>query len=243
MSELDRLLAYIRGILPKPTGPLPQSDDRYRSLPLCVIDAVYSIGVRYESTEKAVANFCAWSCWSDDQEYTTKEFIQLLDRFNGNWETVATEVFQNRQRTSSRSGILKAEAVYRFAEQLRRYDIDCLAHLAGTDPNKELVSAITAIRGQSSGISFKYFLMLAGYDGIIKPDRMVERFVANALGREQAPKNFEKLVLDANEVLRGETPQLTAAMLDYEIWRYQRNRPARVAPANPSSNMRSMRDS
>ena len=30
----------------------------YDSLPLCVIDAVFSIGVRYTSTQKTVKNYC-----------------------------------------------------------------------------------------------------------------------------------------------------------------------------------------
>ena len=49
MSDRDRVLAHIREIWPDPSKLLPPADDRYKSLPLCVIDAVYSIGVKYES--------------------------------------------------------------------------------------------------------------------------------------------------------------------------------------------------
>jgi hypothetical protein len=150
---------------------LPQSDDRYKSLPLCVIDAVYSIGVRWESTERTVDDFCKWSGWNYGREYTIKEFLSLLNPFDSDWEAIATKVFQNRQRTSSRSGILKAEAVYRFARELWCCDIDTLTDLSGIDSYECLFPEIAKIPGQSSGISFKYFLMLAGYDGIIKPDR------------------------------------------------------------------------
>jgi len=71
--------------------------------------------------------------------------------------------------------------------------------------------------------------MLAGYDGLIKPDRMVERFVADALGRKNAPANFEELALSALELLRRKTPEVTPAMWDYGIWSYQRNRSANDA--------------
>ena len=78
-------------------------------------------------------------------------------------------------------------------------------------------------------ISFKYFLMLAGFGGFVKPDRMVARFVAEALGRKVVrPDLAEALILSAHVVLRGEMPQLTAAMLDYRIWSYQRNVQKRV---------------
>jgi hypothetical protein len=186
MSEVDRLIARIREVWPDLTILLPKSDDRYRSLPLCIIDAVYSIGVRYESTERTLDDFCTWSHWNYEQEYTVNEFIALLDPFDGDWERLATKVFQNRQRTSSRSGILKAEAVCRFARGLRSSDVDSHADIPKEvkfDPPDHLVSTVTAIPGPSSGISLKYFLMLAGYDGTIKPDRMVVRFVADALGR------------------------------------------------------------
>jgi len=223
MSELHQLLPHIRGIWPDPKVLLPQADDRYRSLPLCVIDAVYSIGVRYESTERTVADFCKWSRWRYEQEYTIREFLDLVSRYAGNWEALAVEVFRNRQRTSSRSGILKAEAVYRFAEKLHGFGIDTLADVSRIGSDRLLLSAITAIPGQGSGVSFKYFLMLTGYDGIVKPDRMVARFVADALGRQAVSSDLaEALVLSAHDVLRGETPRLTAAFLDYGIWSHQR---------------------
>jgi len=85
---------------------------------LCVIDAVYSIGVRYESTRRTVSDFCRWAHWEEDlakapSEYTISEFVALLEPYNGKWEEMADEVFYNRQRTSTRGGILKAEAVFK----------------------------------------------------------------------------------------------------------------------------------
>ncbi|MBV9081269.1 MAG: hypothetical protein JOZ62_01235 [Acidobacteriaceae bacterium] len=234
MSELDALIAHIREIWPDLTVLLPKSDDRYQSLPLCIIDAVYSIGVRYESTERTVDNFCKWTNWNYEQEYTVNEFIALFADFDGDWERLATEVFRNRQRTSSRSGILKADAVYRFARGLQSCDVNTRADIPEEvtfDPPDRLVSAITAIPGQSSGISLKYFLMLAGYDGAIKPDRMVVRFVADALGRNDVtPDVAETLVLSTHKVLRSEMPDLTAAILDYGIWSYQRGRSGKKDP-------------
>ena len=40
---------------------------------------------------------------------------------------------------------------------------------------------VREIPGQISGISFDYFRMLAGDDTLIKPDRMVQRYIAKAL--------------------------------------------------------------
>lgn len=234
VSELDGLIAHIREVWPDLNVLLPKSDDRYQSLPLCIIDAVYSIGVRYESTERTVEDFCKWSLWNYEQEYTVKEFMALLDPFDGDWERLAAGVFRNRQRTSSRSGILKAEAVYRFARGLQSCDVNTRADIPEEvefDPPDRIVYAITAIPGQSSGISLKYFLMLAGYEGAIKPDRMVVRFVGDALGRNDVTPDFaETLILSAHKVLRSGTPGLTTAILDYGIWFHQRGRSAKEAP-------------
>lgn len=83
--------------------------------------------------------------------------------------------------------------------------------------------AIQAIRGQASGLSYVYFLILAGNQDGVKADRMVTRFVANALNvRNVAPALAEELVRGASAILREEFPQLTPSNLDNKIWKYQR---------------------
>jgi len=55
-----------------------------------------------------------------------------------------------------------------------------LADISAIGSDNDLFEAIAAIPGQASGISLEYCLMLAGYSGFTKPDRMVPRFVAGA---------------------------------------------------------------
>jgi hypothetical protein len=82
---------------------------------------------------------------------------------------------------------------------------------------------VSAIPGQGTGISFSYFLMLAGRTDVVKPDRMLIRYVARALGRRNLDfAECEQLVLAACSVLQSEFPQLTASLLDFHIWEYQR---------------------
>ncbi len=52
----ENLADYIEATGLEPL-PLP-SEFYYPSLPLCIIDAVYSIGVTYTSTRKTVIRFC-----------------------------------------------------------------------------------------------------------------------------------------------------------------------------------------
>jgi hypothetical protein len=232
MPDTEKLLVHIRSIWPDPSELLPLTDDRYRALPLCVIDAVYSIGVRYESTERTVAEFCKWAGWGWQDERTIREFLDSIRDYAGKWESLAVGVFKNRQRTSSRSGILKAEAEYHFAKRFEK-PASILSGISQKPvPMFVCWLRIAAIPGQGSGISFKYFLMLAGYDGIVKPDRMIGRFVAEALGLHSVKVDMaEALVLSAYQILRVEVPGLTAAMLDYRIWSHQRNAQAKTARA------------
>jgi len=53
----DNLLLYCEEVLNLKNARLSDSY-YYSSLPLCILDAVYSIGVRYTSTKNAVLRYC-----------------------------------------------------------------------------------------------------------------------------------------------------------------------------------------
>ena len=222
MSNVDLIISRVREVL---NLTATVEEDQYTSLALCAIDSVYSIGARYESTERTVSNFCKWRNWDEKQlltkrEYAIVDFLQDLQPYENQWDRLAEEVFQNRQRTSPRSGILKAEAVYRFATALAKSEIDIIADAMDVKRMCHLENAIKTIPGQRSGISYKYFCMLAGNDNFVKPDRMVMRFVAEALGvplDSVKSELAETLIIEAAQALK-----LTARRLDYEIWQYQR---------------------
>jgi len=228
MSQIDKLVAYIRRTLTDLNAAPTDAAYEYASVPLCVIDAVFSIGVRYESTERTVTDFCTRCGWQRDgrgrvKEHTISEFLKILQPYENRWEEMADRVFRNRQRTSSRSGILKAEATYRFAKVLQQFGIETFADVLKSGLRNDLRQAIKTIPGQTSGLSYAYFLILAGNQDGVKPDRMVTRFVADALGvRNIAPGIAEELVRSASKVLRPEFPMLAPSTLDNKIWKYQR---------------------
>lgn len=228
MSEIDKLVAYIRSTLADLNAAPTDAAYEYASVPLCVIDAVFSIGVRYESTERTVTDFCTRYQWQRDgrgkvKEHTVSDFLRVLEPYENRWEAMADDVFRNRQRTSSRSGILKAEATFRFAKALQQFGIETFMDVLRSGLRNDLRQAIKAIPGQASGLSHAYFLILAGNQDGVKPDRMVTRFVADALGvRNVAPDFAEELVRNASRTLRVEFSRLVPSSLDNKIWKYQR---------------------
>ena len=209
--------------------PKLAAEYRYASLPLCVVDAVFSIGVRYTSTQKVVSNLCEFAGWTrfatsrEDRgagEYGISDLNLMFDEFGV--EGMVERAFQNRQRTSSRSGILKAEAVLLFCRALIEAGINDFPDIHAE--RREYAEAIIlGLPGQSSGIAFDYFMMLAGDDNLIKPDRMVQRYVGHALDLDSVPQPRQAAILVrlAAKELHNRGQLWTPLSLDHAIWKHQ----------------------
>jgi hypothetical protein len=227
-NPVERLADYIEAIRLVPAEDTEAY--RYASLPLCVIDAVFSIGVTYDSTVATVGRVCDRLGWPRlatsraGRGAGTQGLTDLLGAHEGlTAEEVAEQIYGNRQRTSTKSGILKAEAVRLFARALQTAGIDSFADI--TPDRMELAEALVlGLPGQGSGIAFDYFRMLAGDDSFIKPDRMVLRFVATALDlpTEPNPRLSSVLVRLAARELARRGHDWTPRTLDYAIWVRQR---------------------
>lgn len=115
----------------------------YASLPLCVIDAVFSIGVKYTGVQNTVRRYCRYFGLREyDPERDISGDVHTASELIQNMETIgvgrcADSVFQNHQRTSSRNGLLKADAVLRFAKVLQRYGVETFTDLS----NNKLTAA------------------------------------------------------------------------------------------------------
>jgi hypothetical protein len=204
-------------------------DYGYPSVPLCVIDAVFSIGVRYGSTENTVRRFCEFFSIPHNSEtnppdtaaqLSNSEFIKIYAEYG--IEGMTERVFQNRQRTSARSGILKTEAVLRFSKVLSRFGVEYLQDVQKVIGNLGFEAEIKKIPGQRSGISLRYFYMLVGEKNYIKPDRMITRFVEQVTGKSYSAEEITRLFIGACDLLVKDYPNLTPRMLDNLIWNYQR---------------------
>ena len=204
----------------------------YNSLPLCVIDAVFSIGVRYRNAQKAVEAWCAsqsppWPMFGriPGHVYTISDMIKATEGKAG--EALTERFFGgNRQRTSTHNGILKADAVLQFAKALQESQVEDFPDIRDGARAERASATVRGIPGQRRGISFEYLMMLAGDDSNVKADRMICRFVAEAIGKPSVPPECARTaVIDACSVLADEFPNLTPRLLDHLIWSYQRQRP------------------
>jgi len=207
----------------------PIEEYGYHNLPLCIIDAVFSIGVLYTSTENTVEHFCDYfgvtrlrekELAPTSEQLSVSEFLQLHKGLT--LPEMAEKVYQNKQRTSTRNGILKAEAVYLFTKVVQSFGAEYLQDVDRILGNELFEAEIAKIPGQSSGLSTRYFYMLAGDENFIKPDRMIRRFVYSAIQRELSFNECQELLVAAHAELVKEYPSLTPRSLDHLIWLYQR---------------------
>ena len=233
-TDTARIVADIR-LLPGFATPIEYDEFRYASLPLCILDAIFSINARWEAVRAAVRRYAdhyalpltheSGTLPLREDQATAHDLIQQItslgpDRF-------ASEVMHNRARTSSRGGILKAQAALDFAQVLNDHGIQTLQDMSEHLVDIGLESDLRRVHGQASGISTRYFYMLAGAHHLIKPDRMVIRYLTRVLERSVGTDEAQDIVSAAAAILESEKPGITAQLIDAAIWTHERQRSRR----------------
>jgi hypothetical protein len=209
----------------------PQArDSRWTSLTYCVLDAVWSLNTRYYSVVVPLVGRVA-AVFGDTQP--TGAFPQadpvplpyLLARYG---DAKALMEDTNAQVTSPRNGILRADAVLRYAETLVEHEIVDLAAaemlLAGPVEAWTTVDrALSAVPGDGNhGIRRGYLWMLCGSDDLIKPDRMVLRWLAR-FHSDIDPHAARHLLTEVAEELTERLRRpVTPWMVDHAIWLAER---------------------
>ena len=223
--DAERLASACERIFPLESLTLGPSY-YYDSLPLCFIDAVFSIGVKYSSTQNVVKHYCSYYGL---REYNTdrvntrnrhciSDIVSNLE--SAGIEKSANEIFCNLQRTSTKNGILKAEAVLRIARIIRSDGVETFEDIHSRGLSRAAEAAIKQVPGQKSGLALSYFYMLAGDDTLAKPDRHVLRFITEHVGMNPSIQQAQALLTDTVNRLKVNYPQLSVRLLDYSIWAY-----------------------
>ena len=139
--------------------------------------------------------------------------------------TTAVQVF-NKEDLKNLGLQNMGDAVKRFATVLQSNGIQTLNDIRSASPAtiSAIETGIKTIPGQSSGISFSYFLMLSGDDNHMKIDRWLLRFVGDAFGESNylnVSQAYADLLIVCSE-LKKIYPDLTPRLLDHTIWSYMK---------------------
>lgn len=220
-ATFDKLVDAMVALDPKPRKL------RWVSLSLCIVDAVWSIGANYDTVvvpmvrERVAKALGVKSPTAPADGFEAKDPITLqkLEDLGRDGLTGLT----NLQRTSTRNGILKSEAVFQHCRIFREHKIETLEEaivLMEDDSRFAVVDkALRSIPGEGSyGIRRNYLWMMLGNDDLIKPDRMVLRWLAGQ-GVKTDPDGARSII--ASLVSKVELPgrrRPTAWEVDHAIW-------------------------
>ena len=202
----------------------------YASLPLCVIDCIFSIRSKYSSTRNTVIRYCDYyklkRLKDDDdiskcKQHTISELKNNIECMGS--ENFANVVLKNRQRTSTTNGILKSEAVFQWAKILEKHNIQYIQDIENKLDEK-IEQMLLQVSGQKSGISLSYLHMLCGDENTCKPDRHILRFLSESLQRTVDTQEAQKTMTDCTSILNEMYPTLKVRALDYQIWQTMRSK-------------------
>lgn len=122
-TEVERLATSCEELL---TDVLRTPPGYHDSMALCVLDAVWSLGVRYWSVENVLDRYRRWVgevAGGDADRRNARHLVADITAAGGPVR-FAEDVVDNRARTSPRSGILKAEAVQLAAAALNELGVN-----------------------------------------------------------------------------------------------------------------------
>ncbi len=230
VEEPERLAAACVNLIGPPDGYV--APPGYDGLALAIVDAIWSMGVRYQGVGNVLDRYRLWveDTHAVSAEARTAQELLVDICQAGGAEAFARNVVRNRQLTSTRSGVLKAVAVEQACSALLDCGVNTAADLRERAADDEVKARWLSVHGQRSGISWRYVLMNVQVEDL-KPDRMVCRFVARALNLFAVnPTIGHAQVSAAHLVLTKRYPELSLRALDHAIWSYESGRARRSSP-------------
>ena len=220
-ATLEALAGAVEALNPQPR------DQRWVSLAFCIVDAVWSIGAHYDKVvvplvrKRIAREFGVDQPTAPADGFRAKDPLKLeeLEALGLDRLTALT----NLQRTSTRSGILKSEAVLRHCRTFRKHGVETLEQAIDlmTDEGcfSKLDDELRSIPGEGGyGVRRGYLWMLIGNDDLIKPDRMVLRWLEQH-GVKTDPDGAREIIAALMPKVRlSGNRQPTAWEIDHAIW-------------------------
>ena len=192
----------------------------YRSLPVCLIDCVYSLRARYETVTIPIVNRYA-SAYMDGNkngtEDTVSQFLQHVQELGGP-QAFADKIAKNHQKLGGKASIPKELVCFKLAQYLSYLHIETLEDFQNFQSQELLEIVIRSVKGLGDA-GVNYLFMLAGDANRCKPDVHIHRCVEDACGVPLSNEDCQRLFTDAVSVLKEQYPALTVRRLDGIIWR------------------------
>ena len=213
-------------------SPIPDMG-YYSSVALCAFDAVFSIQSRYNSVvSPLIDRLCQminiprhfenkFVLPSVEEQIKVTEFQH---RLNCSDPVILAKRLKNKQRTSSRNGILKTDAFLQYLEVFNNHEIETFQDVFSSEEKKaNLEHSLRKITGQN--VAVDYFFMLAGNEDDVKVDTWIKRFVHDALDKDIPDCQIKQLFKEAADYYKNNGyPDMTVRHLDHIVWNWQKSR-------------------
>ena len=219
-AKFGRLVEAIVALDPQPR------ERRWVSLSLCIADAVWSIRAHYDNVVVPVVRKLATKFGVEQPTIPMSEPLgadplPLAELADLSVDELIS--LTNRQNTSTRGGIRKADAVLRHVHVFRSHGVKDLGDATALFGPEERFAAVNAdlrkIPGEGAhAVRRNYLWMLIGQDDLIKPDRMVLRWF----------RNHEVIVdpVGARDLIAALVPAVSAGLerpvtaweIDHALW-------------------------
>ena len=191
----------------------------YRSLPICLVDCVYSLRTKYSSVTLPLVQRYADAYLGGDKTAegdTLSQFLQHVEEAGGP-KRFADRVLNNHQKLGGKAGVPKEEVCCQLARYLRALHIETLEDFRVFPEPEVLEIVIRAVKGMGhAGCS--YLFMLTGDCSRCKPDVHIHHCIRDALGQDLADVDCQRLFEDAARILQEAHPALSVRSLDGAIW-------------------------
>lgn len=185
------------------------------SLALCIIDSLYSTGSHYTSVINVINKYKT----TEGVSHGAQDLLESIEKAGGPRGWAENVVGNLKPAHTKPHALLKAEIIERAAQLMVDLGIDTVKDLRTTVETSPQDNPVhigwKKLPSQSSGVTYNYLLVLAGMPSV-KPDRMILRFLAAALG-EDTDLSFDRAV----ELIRAAADELqvSARTLDHIVWR------------------------
>lgn len=196
---------------------------KYGSLPVCILDCVYSLRTKYYSVAIPVIDRYA-ERYMKGNKYSSADtisaFINNVDACGGPGE-FADRILKNHQKLGGKGKIPKEEICYKLAQYLSYLHIETLEDFQNFESQELLEVVIRSVKGIGDA-GTNYLFMLAGDPNRCKPDAHVHQCIIDVCGSDVSNEECQRLFTEVVKLLQNKYPFLTVRILDSIIWeKYQ----------------------
>lgn len=216
MTDLDLFLATITEDLGDPSAWIVPVEFP-NSLALCALNSVYSLNNLSAAAGNVLARYRAFRPTADTD--SGPDLLEAMDSAGGPRD-FAANILRN-ERPLARSNRMRSEGIYEGLSRLAALDaaVTTTEHLrkAVVDGSTAAQNAWLSVKGFGP-LAWSYLIMNAGVGSETKPDVMIQRYLARALGEIKGPGPAR-----TRELLQLAAIQLSVEPrdLDRAIWRYE----------------------